>query len=767
MKRPLCIVSLIITAIVFLYLELFLSKSLDCFPESLDGKREELVGIVADKGAYIDYQGEQVLVVSLIPSAKLKNGYRYIRCFMEKNCDYEPSIGEKVRLCGRIKLFSGTRNPGEFDSRLYYATLKTAYSLKDARVLAYDGKRNGLKEGLYRIRLFLESVLDNCLSSDDSAIMKAILLGDKAFMSEEIKILYKNSGIIHILAVSGVHISILGMGLNKILRKCKISIAPAAIVSAVFMLLYGQMCGMSSSSFRAIVMFLIRLLAPLIGRTYDVLSALSLVELMLLLDQPLYLYNSGFLFSFGAVVGIEFIRPVLDFDITGDTKRMKFVDEPKDGLGKNILKKCVSGMITSMSVLMITLPVYMCFYHTYPVYSIFLNLVVLPVIPFLMILGIGCLFLGSIITILGRIPGLIIHAILSAFKLLCKITTGFSNSTFFLGHAAIWKILLYLIMTGALVFLFEKKKIGNMIIKYASFAFLVSFLIISPRPELKISAIDVGQGDGLLIMSKGANILIDGGSTSNKKVGQYSIIPYLSYEGIGRLDAAIVTHEDEDHISGLLEILDNMEKGGIQVKRLFLPDVSETSRGDNYKMLQKKAESLKIPISYISCGQQISGLGKLQITCLNPEKGMTTEVANAYSTVLFLKYKDFTALLTGDVEKEGQEHILEDIKRNSGMFKDITLLKVAHHGSRYTTDTEFLEMIKPSLAIISCGEGNSYGHPHKELLQRLENTGTRILRTDQSGQISLEINRGKIRIMLYLKESGTVLTYKLECKNGS
>ena len=212
----------------------------------------------------------------------------------------------------------------------------------------------------------------------------------------------------------------------------------------------------------------------------------------------------------------------------------------------------------------------------------------------------------------------------------------------------------------------------------------------------------------------------------------------------------IMTHEDEDHISGMFEIMDSVEKNEIKVENLVLPDVGKASRGDNYLKLEERAHELGIKISYISCGQKIVFDG-LELLCLNPTKGMETEGANAYSTVLYMKYGDFTALFTGDVEKEGQEHILEDIRKESGKYSDITLLKVAHHGSRYTSDEEFLELISPKIALISCGIDNRYSHPHKEVLERLSKVGSVVYRTDESGAVRIFYSkrRKNVRINKY------------------
>ena len=276
----------------------------------------------------------------------------------------------------------------------------------------------------------------------------------------------------------------------------------------------------------------------------------------------------------------------------------------------------------------------------------------------------------------------------------------------------------------------------------------VIILTLHVNPPLEINMIDVGQGDGIVVSCGGRHVLIDGGSTSAKNVGKYRIIPFLKYKGIGTLDAVVLTHEDEDHMSGIVEVMDDMEKGGIFIKSLILPEVSMSSRGDNYHLLEMRAKELSIPISYIDTGEKFL-LGRAEFTCLNPELHMECDGANAYSTVLHMKYGNFTALFTGDVEKEGQENLKRVIESSNGIYSDVTLLKVAHHGSMYTTDNEFLKLITPKVALISCGVDNSYGHPHEEVLTRLENIGADIVRTDESGEISIRTDGNLMKIQTF------------------
>ncbi len=766
MKRPLCLLAILLTAAVYIYLELFLSDITGQVPDELDGTYQEVVGKVEAMEVRKNFSGQYLPVIYIIPTKQEYKHSQLIQCYMESDDGTMPEIGQYVRISGKVKVFTSPTNPGEFDSKLYYSSLKISYRLTAARAVKIAGRPNRYRMALYKVRLFFERALDRSMEEQDAAIMKAMILGDKAYMDEETRDMYKANGIMHILAVSALHVSIIGMGLYELLKRLNVNRVVASLLAIVFMYSYGVMCGMGTSSFRAILMFALRLLAPLLGRTYDLLSALALAEILLLLDQPLYLYNSGFLFSFGAVIGISVIRPSLSslkiFGGAGDDNKMHFADEEEDSGGwRSLLSGAVigfkEGILSGFSIMIATLPVYACFYYTYPLHSLVLNVMVIPIMGALMMMGIASMFLGSVSAFFGFIPGVGVHLVLSFYRFLCSSEGLVRGFTWYMGHSDKWQVIAYVVMVAGFVVLADEWVQGllnrrsdgrNGTVKQKYFgtfrmillAAAVAVLTIHPPKELELGFLDIGQGDSIVVSCGGKNMLIDGGSTSKKNVGKYQIIPFLKYKGVGTLDAVVMTHEDEDHISGIFEILDDMEKGGIRIKQLILPEVAESSRGDNYHKLEYRARELNIPITYINTGESFS-LGKAQFTCLNPQLNMTTEGANAYSTVLLMHNGQFTALFTGDMEEEGLENVNSVLRSNP---QQLTLLKVAHHGSKYTTNDEFLELTRPKLSIISCGRDNSYGHPHQELLDRLQAFNSQIYRTDQSGEISVVIKNGKI-----------------------
>ncbi len=740
MKRPLCVVLGLLVAAVFFLLRVMQVMEDSGLP---DQATVTITGTICGKEEKISsFSGMKQLVVYL----KTVNG-RKVMLYLD-DAEYKLPMGCTLKVFGKVKNFPVSTNPGEFDSRSYYRILKIEYSLTDISIIGIGGKEDVLKEFLYRARVYFEGILDKTLAPEDAGVMKAILLGDKNQLSDDIKDAFKNNGIIHIIAVSGMHISILGMSLYKLLRKAGIRVFVASVISAILMFMYGEMCGMSTSAFRAIVMFAVRLGADVIGRSYDMLSAMALSGIMLIVSCPLYLMHSGFLMSFGAIIAIGYVLPAMP-----------------DALRKGKLKI----ISTSVSIMLVTLPVNMCFYYTYPVYSIVLNLFVLPLMSVLMLMGILSIVLGAVFIPAGYAVGCGCRLIIKWFLICCNAGSAMPGNTWYAGHAAIWQVIIYLLLLFAFVVIksvtrknapspdpnerrrdeLREKKYDRL--RYTILAFGLFVLCIRIRPELRITVLDVGQGDGIVVETKTANYLIDGGSTSKNDLAKYQLIPFLSYRGIGRLDAVIMTHEDEDHVSGIMDLITQMNESGssIRIDNLILPKVNDGSKGDKYKELESLAKKSGIGVSYIGREDKINNRD-VEIDCIGPVKNMITDEPNAHSTVLYIKKDGFKGLFTGDVDGMGQDNLRDYVRKHREEFSDITLLKVAHHGSRYTTDEEFLSIIRPKVAMISCAKNSIYHHPHKELLERLDKIGAKTYITAENGAISTSVKGKNVEIKTYL-----------------
>ena len=735
MRRPVCLIGLAFVVIIRLYLY-FIPLPLTDLTE-IDRNVVVLTGQV-DKKEYRISKEQKVPVIYLknvqILNPQTENmqsddnaqasvlaQVEGVICYLEDG--EEPKIGSYVRMQGKLRTYSEATNPGELDARRYYQILNIQASLQQAKVVKESTSYSKFREKLMYIKTYLADLIDVSYEERDASIMKAMLLGEKSGLDEETKQLYQLNGIIHILSISGLHISLIGMGLYKILQKIRCPKAVTVIISIIFMYSYGIMTGMSISALRAIVMFAFRIAAGIFKRTYDMLTAMSLVAVSVLIEQPLYLYHSGFLFSFGAILAIGLFLPVVEENLLGETKFEKI-------------------MSTSLSVSIITLPVYLCFYYEYPLYSLLLNLVIIPGTSLIVADGLISLGVSACYLPLGKYAAFPVHLILSFYERCASFTLNLPGSRNILGQPQNWQMLLFIAILCFVVFCSKK---------WSKLQFwqwiLAALMCITMRSQegLQITLIDVGQGDGIYIADgMDGHYLIDGGSSDKSDVGTYQILPFLKYEGVESLDAVFITHMDSDHYNGIQSLIEQMDGSGIAIENLILPDVGENSKSEAYREIVQLAEEQGISVQYIHKGESLRH-GNLKLTCLHPEKGAEQET-NAASIVLYLEYEVFTALFTGDLEGSGEEAVRKQLENYLPDGKSLTVLKVAHHGSKNSTGEAFLETASPYISLISAGKDNSYGHPHEELMKRLAQTGCYIYQTKKGGAITVTYRNGKVKV---------------------
>ena len=791
-----------------------------------------------------------------------------ILCYLREGVP-EPEIGSLVILKGTLKNFQQPTNPGQFNAPFYYQILRISFRLNQAEIQVKSDRFYKIAEGLYQLRRKAGSKVDALLPEQEASVMKTMLLGEKGILDEEIKGLYQRNGIAHILAISGLHISMIGMGLYQLLRRAGLKIKLSAILASMIIVLYGMMTGFAVSAIRAIAMFLLQMLAQILGRTYDRITALAVAAVLVLVEQPLYLFHSGFQFSFLCVLGISLILPVL-----GNVRK-----------GKKLFE--------GVALMAVTLPVYLGVFYQIPVYSMFLNFIVLPMMSILMGAGIVMILAAFLCMPLAIPAAWLITGILMVYERLGLFTEKLPHHYWTPGCPAKWQLAVYvaiLIIIAALgrtkrkAVLYQKDRIhkdcihrrggcakeilqedppchevlqyeksqyersqhgmaqynipryevsqheipqyemqnkrirriachgGKWISTYGipvgiCWGFLLLGVVILTwrfRPELQVTFLDVGQGDCIFLQTEnGDSYLTDGGSSSVSKVGKYRMIPFLKYQGASQIKAVFVSHADSDHCNGIAELLEQAELEGIRVENLVLTDIADECRSEGYEELVELAGQNGITVQLLHEGQQLQD-GELLFQCLHPSKGYRAEDLNETSMVLLVTYREFSMLLTGDVQGAGEEHLtqelqdwkkpgvtqMQDVIRISGEEEsmeeesmeeqsiederieeqieekrpqnkmganhtetELTILKVAHHGSKNSTSEEFLKAANPKIAIISCGEGNRYGHPHEETLERLEKADVPWFCTKDYGAITVTVDdKSRVQVRGYIAD---------------
>lgn len=630
-----------------------------------------------------------------------------------------PPLGCQIMAEGVLQAFSHATNDGEFDAANYYTIEGIGATLKEVRILKTDTKRWPIREGLYQLRQYLLGNLYRAFPEKEASILAKMLLGDGSGLDREIRDLYQANGIVHILSISGLHITLLGMGFYQLLRRLTMPIVPAAILGGIVILLYGIMTGFGVSACRAIGMYLIRMLGEVWGKSYDMLTAMGVLAVTMLTENPLLSYHSGFLLSFASVCGIGLLGPILQLPAGMFRKRAGHPGWMV--LMKKALEGGVSGISVSLSVTLFTIPIQFFFFYQIPVYSVFLNLLVIPFMSVVMIVGL----LGMVFPVLGFLSPIEV-GIFSWFEWLCKLFEKLPGHTLLLGRPDMWRVLLYYLFLLVPVFGWKKgqKKV------FLGCTVVALMLLLIPLPgRTRIYCLDVGQGECIVLQTKGGgNYLFDGGSNSRSDVGEKVIVPFLQYHGMGKLDGVFLSHVDTDHVNGVLQML---QGGDVMVKTLYIPSGQEGAFSEKLKSMEtgERIELQTVQKGNVWTHQDFT------LKCLHPAKDFQGE-SNDGSACYLLQAGDFRMLLTGDVEEAGEERLLEGLKGQN--ISGVDVLKVAHHGSSSSTSGEFLERIQPKLAIISCGRKNSYGHPHTETLERLKQAGCRIMTTPEYGQITID-----------------------------
>lgn len=691
-----------------------------------------------------------------LKGVEVENGEKSVsvkRIFVNTEKIPNVKIGNIIKVRGKLRQFEEAANKGNFDSRKYYLSLGFYGKIEAGTIEVINSDYSGIRQGLYELRMEIIERLEKLCSDNNgifsiinnkNGIIGAIILGDKTDLDSDIKELYSVSGIAHILAISGLHISFIGMAIYRLLRR-RFRFLFSAAVSIPVVLSFGIMSGFGISTIRAIIMFMLKIIGEVLGRKYDAITAISLAGLVLLVQNPFVVCNSGFQMSFGAIIAIVLILPIVEEILNTDNKIIKVIS-------------------ANFTISLVMNPILAWNYYELPTFSFLLNIVVVPLMSVVIVSSIAGIFCSCIMFGFGKaviFPGC---GILELYTFLCNVINKSSVASIVVGQPKVTIIIVYYAILLVVLFGLKnirtkytraekerniiKKETGLVLEKKAKkerrikgqnvklrLACIVGFLLLNcliyyiPNPGFYITFINVGQGDGILIHGdNGTKVMVDGGSTSEKQVAKNCIVPYLKAEGIGTIDYSIITHTDKDHISGILEILENNNSNRIRIKNLVMPDIN--MKDDTYNELIEKAKLKKINVLYIKKGDTLS-LGKTKIKCIYPETTTTASDKNDYCTVLSVKNKTSKILLTGDISKEIEEKIKDDIEEN------YTVLKVAHHGSNYSSSEKFLKKVNPKYSIISVGKNNSYGHPGNETMERLRKQGGVIYRTDEKGGITI------------------------------
>lgn len=569
------------------------------------------------------------------------------------------------------------------------------------------------------------------------AFMNALLFGDRQQMTFEVEEQYQQFGLVHLLAISGSHIVLLMVIVYFILLRSGMTREIATVCLIFFIPIYMILAGASPSVIRASVTGVLMLIAFMCSIRLSSLDALSITAICMLIFDPYLVFNIGFQFSFVGSFALLLSAPLLL--------------ESGNGVIRN-------SIYISLISQLVSTPILLYHFGYYSPYSIFLNILY---VPFLSLIVLPC----SIIVLICM-P--IIPFLAKSFANVLSIGLNLSNdflsyceslpfTRLNFGQTPILLVALYCVSIISVLMVWERRISKGMMFIFAGiFLFISTGHYVYPyfRESGSVTFLDVGQGDAILIrlpydqeiylIDTGGTIRLNKEEWQRKKhefsVGNDILIPYLQKEGIKKIDKLIVTHGDADHIGAAQELLSNITVKEVVFGRKEQEAILE-------KAVKKQALEKEVKISEVGEGESWR-VNEAEFFVLAPTGKERSE--NNASIVLWVKLGGITWLFTGDLEEEGEKGLV-------ATYPDLRadVLKVAHHGSNTSSITPFLSAVQPNIAIISVGERNRYGHPHKEVIERFEKMGIEIWRTDKQGAISyvFKEERGTFRSKITYDET--------------
>ena len=633
-------------------------------------------------------------------------------------------IGSEIEANGEYSEIMPADDPGCFDYRLYMRSCGISASFRSYSFYVtgvHDSPPVRLKRYLYRSR----EVFLKCFDDETAAFLRGVIFGDKSGIDEDTVREFNENSTGHLLAVSGLHVGFL-YGLLRILTGRRTNGRVIALMIGVI-IIYGEMTMWSSATVRAAIVISSSLLSRYFNRQFDLLTSVSLAAFIILAKEPYQLFNAGFQMSFLAMCGIAFFTKPLSA-IVGE------------------------ALAVMLAVQAGTLPLTAYYYGMFDPLSALINVPVIllasVLVPFsIMMLMTGMMF-GTVPAAAAKLIGFISYAVIKTNHVL-NFEGGFTFDVAGLRGAAVAAV--YMALLGASsewvrvnLLRGERKAVMKAAALMILPVIMLGSCLYDPFADDEIVFVAVGQGDCVHIRSDGHDVLIDGGGSDSYNVGERILKPYLLREGAYKADMALVTHLHSDHFKGISELAKVYPVGAVGIPAEYRGS-TETAAG-----LSLDGEK----IIYVMPGTKIDISDDVYIEPIwpadLPDEPIAADDPNEHNTVYMVHYNGIKVMVTGDLLEEDEKEMVRYYQGTDVL--DCDVLKVAHHGSKTSSSEEFLDAVSPSAAVIQVGRNNFYGHPHKQTLERLEERGIKVLRTDIDGAVGLDIRHGRIYIDLFHSE---------------
>lgn len=623
-----------------------------------------------------------------------------MRLYLRGDADDLSALGCGQYISGTCHVYcpEASSNPHEFDFGNYlWREGMVGYVTAKYADVSVSGERGGISDTLYRVRELLGARIDSAFPRS-ADLVRALVLGDKRDMSDDVREAFSAAGVAHLLAISGLHITLLAAAISLLLKRL-LGVRFAAAVTVVCTLAYGVLIGFSPSVSRAAIMYIILCAAPLFGRPSEGTTRLALAFLIILLIDPINIADAGFVLSFSASAGLMWLnRPLM---------RLTRLDRIGRGnkLHHRIIRYPLQLAGATLSAQLLTYPALAMFYGTFSIISIISNIFLVP----LCLVSLVATYIAMLIPALAFIP----DAMLALLRCLVGLCADVDWAEFAVSAPQIW---LWLGMFSVGLAVSEISLIPQKIKPWLLLAMPVlisASLLTASQPGLSVIFLDVGQADSAVVRTGGATCVIDLGEDAAEA------IDYISGENL-TVDMLFLSHPHSDHAGGLGEFIESCD-----VEMIYIPSGwFDEMEGEELSAEWLKAMDMGIPFTCLSPGDQLQLTDDALFTVCGTAVS-TGDSGNDMSLILLLEYGESEVLFTGDA--------------NAGAAPDVDILKVGHHGARNATDMTVVQSTTPQVAVISVGR-NYYGHPSDEVIALLADSGAEVYRTDECGAVIVNMD---------------------------
>lgn len=665
-------------------------------PRAADSLRENMTIVATDYSEKTDYG------TSVNGIAKLNEKDYRIRVYLPENMEILPGD----QMTGVFSLRATL--PGCSNDSTYYAadhifltaTIHVEPTVEKAEKLPWYGYPAYVRQTIKR-------TLNEHISADAAGFAVALLIGDKEGIDYQTDTAFKVSGISHIIAVSGLHVTIL-FSLVYVMTGRKKLFAMTVGIPVLFF--FAAVAGFSPSITRACIMHSLMITAMLLNKEYDPPTALGFAVLVMLLANPWTVTSVSFQLSVACMVGIFlFAEPIKSWLM--DRKRLGRW-KGKRGKVANAFASSV-GMSLGASILVTPLCAY--YFRMVSLVGTITNLLTLWVISFVFYGIMAVCLLGAISSPLAGVAGWMIAWPIRYVLYTAKVMAYYPLAAIYMNHAymVLWLIFVYILLV---IHLLLKRKQVMVMCCCAIVSLCLTLTISWAEPQMdecRVTVLDVGQGQCILLQSQGKTFVVDCGGDSDTRAADTAANALLS-QGVFKIDGLILTHYDRDHAAGAQYLLSRVSAQMLYLPNCLVEDGTSSTLSGNYSTL---------PVSEV----MTIIFGKAKITLL-PSKNQLSD--NESGLCVLFQTENCDILITGDRSADGELELMEQID-----LPKLEVLIVGHHGSKYSTCQELLDKTRPEIAIISVGQDNAYGHPTQEVLQRLKKSGCMIYRTDLNGQV--------------------------------